>query len=317
MVNTRNVNVYKTLDALYNRSKDMSGFYLKYGSTKYLMVCGLSKQHLDGILEDCSVLFHKRDILDKKRYLVFEWIDIGKIMDYLLQKKSFMDEVIIETLKPELRKVCAERCCVYQDDFTRNLNRVVRNPVITDIHTLEVYISELKEQLCSYTKWQWYNQKCSDLNENIVRKQRNIIQTEKQIPKVDFFAHMDCGFVFPFDLKTTIFPKQYYKKHNDIEGFLQDTDSQLHLLQWLYQEQNPRLFSNNYRYFIILLDVENPLESRSLKCDTDLIETGVSEYFRSIKKSDIIDIEYCYTKDKSLASTYKTKCMYTIISKRN
>lgn len=68
---------------------------------------------------------------------------------------------------------------------------------------LESQIDNLKKQLESYAKWEWYNQKCSDLNENI-------IPTLRPIAKIDFFCQIE-DIVFPFDLKTTIFFKNYKK----------------------------------------------------------------------------------------------------------
>ena len=44
------------------------------------------------------------------------------------------------------------------------------------------------------------------------------------------------------------------------------------MLKWLYSEQNPRLFSNNYRYFIILLNLDDTNNSYKLKCNIELIK---------------------------------------------
>ena len=173
---------------------------------------------------------------------------------------------------------------------------------------------DLKNQLESYAKWQWYNQKCSDLNENIIKKQENIIPTLRPISKIDFFVQIE-DMIFPFDLKTTVYPKNY-KKNNTKESilnFIKNEKEHIELLKWLYQEQNPRLFCNNYRYFIILININNINDSRNLKCETDLINEKISKYFKKINKTDIIDIEYEYKKDNSLSGNYKTKCLYTLV----
>ena len=168
--------------------------------------------------------------------------------------------------------------------------------------------------------WQWYNQKCSDLIENLILKQKKIIQTPRKIKNIDFFVHLEDNFIFPFDLKLTIFPAGFMKDNkilNDktiIESYISNISNQYKILNWLYSEQNPRLFSNNYRYFIILINLDNTDNSYKLKCNTKLIDYNVKIFFNNIKKKDIIDIEYEYKKDKSKAGKYNSKCIYTIIT---
>lgn len=305
---------YNLLDSKYNKSKDFNLLYECPFSTKYLMTRSLTKIHLDDLLTKFSIPFRTKDKLDIKKQKVFECIEESKIIDFLLHNKKYMIPSQIATLTNELQKICQEKCCVHNDDFHGNLNRVVRNP---DTHTLDMLQSELenlKKQLESYAKWQWYNQKCSDLNENIIQKQQNIIPTLRPIAKIDFFAQIE-DILFPFDLKTTVYPKNYSSitSKESILEFIADKKAHVELLQWLYQEQNPRLFCNNYRYFIILLDTDNIHNSRNLKCQSELIHREVSKYFTKIKKTDIIDIEYEYKKDKSLSGMYNTKCLYTLV----
>ena len=52
----------------------------------------------------------------------------------------------------------------------------------------------------------------------------------------------------------------------------------------MYTEQNPRLFCNNYRYYIILINTKDINDSRKLKCRVDLINPKVSKYLSTIKK---------------------------------
>jgi len=306
---------FKLLDNKYNKSKDCNTLYESPFSIKYLMTRSLKKEDLEELLTKSSILFNKKDKLDIKKQNVFEHIEESKIIDYLSNNKEYMDSSRIETLTNELKKICQEKCCVHNDDFNGNFNRIIRNPDIDTLDMLESEFENLIKQLKSYTKWQWYNQKCSDLNENIIKRQKHIIPTLRPIPKIDFFAKIE-DIIFPFDLKTTIYPKNYNKINTSKESileFIKNKKDHVELLKWLYQEQNPRLFCNNYRYFIILINIDNIENSRNLKCETELINKEVSKYFNKINKTNIIDIEYEYKKDKSLSGLYKTKCLYTLV----
>ena len=306
---------FNLLDSKYNQSKDFNPFYSNPLSTKYLMVRSLKKENLEELLTKFNIKFNKRDSLDLKKQNVFEMIEFTEIIKYLLDNKEYIESTKIDILKIELKKICQQKCCVHNDDFNGNLNRIIRNSETLTLEMLDFELDDLKRQLESYAKWQWYNQKCSDLNENIIKIQENIIPTLRPIAKIDFFAQIE-DIVFPFDLKTTVYPKNFKKTNSskeDILDFIKNKKEHLQLLRWLYQEQNPRLFCNNYRYFIILINLDNMDNSRNLKCETDFINEKVSNYFGQIKKTDIIDIEYEYKKDKSLSGFYKTKCLYTLV----
>ena len=99
-----------------------------------------------------------------------------------------------------------------------------------------------------------------------------------------------------------------------IETYISDISNQHKILKWLYAEQNPRLFSNNYRHFVILLNLDNTDNSYKLKCNIGLIKDSVNKFFINVKKSDIVDIEYEYKKDKAKSGKYNTKCSYTLIT---
>lgn len=305
---------FTLLDSEYNKSKDFKSLYERPFSTLYLMVRSLKKENLHELLTEYNIPFNKKDKLDVKKQKVFENVNESKIIKYLLGNKTYMDDNKILELKNELKKVCEEKCSVHNDNFNGNLNRIIRNPDTYTLEMLESQIDNLKKQLESYAKWQWYNQKCSDLNENIIKSQKNIIPTLRPISKIDFFCKIE-DIVFPFDLKTTIFPKNYKKNisKETILQFIKNEKEHLELLKWLYQEQNPRLFCNNYRYFIILININDIKNSRNLKCETDLINKEISKYFSQIKKTNIIDIEYEYKKDKSFSGSYKTKCLYSLV----
>jgi len=215
--------------------------------------------------------------------------------------------------------MCVESSSVHQDDFNSNMNKIIRSVDVSTYKKLHEEIEKkLVKQLKNYMTWQWYNQKCSDLIENLILTQSNIIQTPRKIKNIDFFVKLDDTYIFPFDLKLTIFPLGFMKDNkipNErimIETYISDVSNHYKILKWLYTEQNPRLFSNNYRHFIILLNLDNTDNSYKLKCNIELIKESVNKFFTTIQKSDIIDIEYEYKKDKAKSGKYYTKCSYIL-----
>ena len=88
------------------------------------------------------------------------------------------------------------------------------------------------------------------------------------------------------------------------------------LADWLYENQNPRLFNNNKRFFIILVDKSNFEESWKLKAEYNLIKEEVNNFLNKLTKKDLIDVSYNYTKDEKVAGSYKTNCFLLIIERK-
>ena len=62
------------------------------------------------------------------------------------------------------------------------MNKIIRSLDISTYKKLQEEIEQkLIKQLKRYMTWQWYNQKCSDLIEDLILTQSNIIQTPKKI----------------------------------------------------------------------------------------------------------------------------------------
>ena len=255
------------------------------------------------------------------RINLFATTDVEEIIQYILSKKTPLSIEYVNELSSELSKMCVESSSVHQDDFNSNMNKIIRNINVSSYKKLQEEIEiKLVKQLKNYMTWQWYNQKCSDIIEDLILTQSNIIQTPRKIKNIDFFVKLDDTYIFPFDLKLTIFPAGFMKdnkipnKRMEIETYISDVSNQHKILKWLYTEQNPRLFSNNYRHFIILLNLDNTDTSYKLKCNTRLIKDSVNKFFTAIQKTDIIDIEYEYKKDNAKYGIYTTKCSYTLVT---
>lgn len=308
---------FNECEKLYNKNNDLNTLYNNPNGIKYLIVRSFSKDDLVEISKEKD----KKIKIDNLRITVFTSISIEKIIEYTLSKKTPLSTDYANKLSSELSKMCVESSSVHQDDFNSNMNKIIRNVDVSTYKKLQEEIEKkLVKQLQNYMTWQWYNQKCSDLIEDLILTRSNIIQTPRKIKNIDFFVRLDNTYIFPFDLKLTIFPAGFMKdnkipnERNAIETYISNVSNQHKILQWLYTEQNPRLFSNNYRHYIILLNLDNTDNSYKLKCNIGLIKEYVNKFFDTIKKSDIIDIEYEYRKDKAKSGKYNTKCSYTLIT---
>ncbi len=304
-------------EKLYNKNNDLNSLYSNPNGIKYLMIRSFTKNDLTEISKEKD----KKINIDTLRMKVFTSVSIEKIIEYTVSKKTSLPSDYTEKLISELSKMCVESCSVHQDDFNSNMNKLIRNVDISTYEKLQDEIDHtLVKQLKNYMSWQWYNQKCSDLIEDLILVQPNIIQTPRKIKNIDFFVMLDNTYIFPFDLKLTIFPAGFMKdnkipnERTSVETFISNVSNQHKILEWLYTEQNPRLFSNNYRHFVILVNLDNTDNSYKLKCNIGLIKENINKFFRTIKKSDVVDIEYEYKKDKSKSGKYATKCIYTIIT---
>lgn len=309
---------FELCEKLYNKNNDLNILYNNPNGIKYLIIRSFAK---DDLLEISNEKDKKINI-ESLRIKVFITIDIEKIIQYTLSKKKYLPIDYVNELSLELSKMCIESSSVHQDDFNSNMNKIIRS---LDIYTHKKLNDEIEnkliKQLKNYMTWQWYNQKCSDLIEDLILIQSNIIQTPRKIKNIDFFVKLnDTSYIFPFDLKLTIFPAGFMKdnkipnERRAIEIYISDISNQHKILKWLYTEQNPRLFSNNYRHFIILLNLDNTDNSYKLKCNLLLIKDNINKFFTNIQKKDIIDIEYEYKKDKAKSGKYITKCTYNLIT---
>ena len=304
-------------EKLYDKNNDLNLLYNNPNGIKYLMIRSFAKDDLVKI----SIEKDKKISIDNLRIIVFTSITIENIIEYTLSKKNPLSIDYVNKLSSELSKMCVESSSVHQDDFNSNMNKIIRNVDVCTYKRLgEEIENKLVKQLQNYMTWQWYNQKCSDLIEDLILTQSNIIQTPRKIKNIDFFVRLDNTYIFPFDLKLTIFPAGFMKdnkipnERTAIETYISDVSNQHKILKWLYTEQNPRLFSNNYRHFVILLQLDNTDNSYKLKCNIGIIKESVNKFFTTIKKSDIIDVEYEYKKDKAKSGKYHTKCSYNLIT---
>ena len=176
---------FEICEKLYNKNNDLNTLYNNPNGIKYLMIRSFAKDDLVEISKEKD----KKINIETLRINVFTTTDIEKIIQYTLGKKIPLSIDYANELSSELSKMCVESSSVHHDDFNSNMNKIIRSVDVSTYKKLEEEIEKkLVKQLKNYMTWQWYNQKCSDLIEDLILTQSNIVQTPRKIKNIDFFV---------------------------------------------------------------------------------------------------------------------------------
>lgn len=69
------------------------------------------------------------------------------------------------------------------------------------------------------------------------------------------------------------------------------------LIVWLYENQGEMRFDAANRFYVVLIDKEQPFESWKLKRNVDLIKTGVNTKLESFNRDNLNKIQFYWNKD--------------------
>jgi len=316
---------FSELRRIYGQSSNLEQISNKSEDVLFLKIRSLKKKNLQ---ELCLKKLIIKENDEKKlnewelREIVFKNFNHKEINDFI--KKNFESEFSeeeIEIISKELENVEEHAPTVFLDSFDSVLKRTVRNKKIMHLLELRKNIKEnLITRLGSYVEWSWFNQKSNDLIEEIFNEHTKILPTIRKVRGVDFFINLKEQSI-PVDLKLTFLPKEFSSiyiknKKMDHKQILEMVKKNPKILaDWLYENQNPRLFNNNKRLFIILVDHDNIGDSWKLKADYKLIKSRVNSFLDSLNEKDGINVGYDYTKDERVRGKYKTDCFLLIIEK--
>jgi hypothetical protein len=255
------------------------------------------------------------------REIAFNKSNIPELNKFILDNLgNQMSEEDRQEIIKGVKEVEEHAPSVFLDTFDSVLKGVVRDKSIKSLEALNNKItSKLIPTLKAYVTWSWFNQNTNDLIEEIFKINQKIIPTLRRVHGVDFFVKIN-GKEMPVDLKLTFLPKgffsSYSKKGKTTDEIIEMVKSNPKTLaDWLYENQNPRLFNNNMRLFIVLIDKEKLEDSWKLKADYELIKTKVNSFLESLHEKEIIEVEYKYDKEDRVAGKYNTKCLLLIIEK--
>lgn len=202
-----------------------------------------------------------------------------------------------EDLKNELMKVKTFSWGVVQGQLDQKIQsgyvrKFVRyNELINNVKV------RLHNEITNYVICTWFNHWTTVLIEEHISTHSKVIPTIKNIKGIDIFFDGQ-----PFDLKVTYLPRDYdpiYAVENPKE-----------LAIWMYENQGAQRFGADNRFFVILLDKENPERSWKLKRNFDLVFREIDNFFDNEKASEKDEIVFAFGK-----KTYTAISKVLIITK--
>jgi len=182
-----------------------------------------------------------------------------------------------EDLKRELMRVKTFSWGVVQGQLDQKIQvEYVRRFVRYD-ELLNNVKAKLHNDVTNYVICTWFNHWTTVLIEEHISTHPKVIPTIKNIKGIDIFFDGQ-----PFDLKVTYLPRDYdpiYAVKNPKE-----------LAIWMYENQGAQRFGADNRFFVVLLDKENPERSWELKRDFALVFQKIDNFFNkeTVSKNDEI-----------------------------
>jgi len=288
----------------------------------FLKIRSLTKNKLKELGIAKKIIEEKQSITEwKLREILFDNSTNEELTLFILDNKDEIAKIEnVKELVDGLKEVKDHAPSVFLDSFDRVIKGIVRDKTISSLTVLKEKIkSSLTPKLNAYVEWSWFNQNANDLIEDIFRKHDKIIPTLRKVHGVDFFIKLNKKEI-PVDLKVTFLPKEFVldyikekKTTNEVIAIVKKEPKIL--AEWLYKNQNPRLFNNNIRLFIVLIDKQNLIDSWKLKAEYGLIKKNVNKFLDVLSEKDTILVEYEYTKEDRVAGNYDTSCFLLIIEK--
>jgi len=205
----------------------------------------------------------------------------------LERQKMISDRDLIE----EVKKVSNFSWGVVQGQLDQKIQSEYVRKFFRYKDLLNNITSKLHDDITSYVVATWYNHWTTVLIEDHISSHPKVIPTLKNNFGVDIFFDDQ-----PFDLKTTYLPKDYSVKDA--------IENPKKLAVWMYENQGAQRFGSDNRFFVILVDKNNPDQSWKLKRDFDFVFKKIDDFFDSATVS---------SKDEVIF-TFKKKT-YTAISK--
>ena len=182
-----------------------------------------------------------------------------------------------EDLKKELMKVKTFSWGVVQGQLDQKIQAEYVRRFVRYDELLNNVKAKLHDDVTNYVICTWFNHWTTVLIEEHISTHPKVIPTLKNIKGIDIFFDGQ-----PFDLKVTYLPRDYdpiYAVKNPKK-----------LAIWMYENQGAQRFGADNRFFVVLLEKENPQRSWELKRDFALVFQKIDNFFgkETVSKDDEI-----------------------------
>ena len=213
----------------------------------------------------------------------------------IIQKRRV--EISDDDLKGELGKVKSFSWGVVQGQLDQKIQAEYVRKFVRYNDLLSNIKAQLHDDVTNYVICTWFNHWTTVLIEEHIGTHPRMIPTLKNIRGIDIFFDGQ-----PFDLKVTYLPRNY-----DAADAIKNPKD---LAVWMYEYQGAQRFGADNRFFVVLLDKDNPERSWELKRDFPLVFQKIDAFFQqeTVSKND----EVIFTFDRR---TYTAVSKVLIITK--
>jgi len=235
-----------------------------------------------------------------KRLLIHS-VDEQMVNRFIKQKyiKRIQDRRKIisdDELKEELMKVKSFSWGVVQGQLDQKIQTEYVRKFTRYNDLLKSVKVRLHEDVTSYVICTWFNHWTTVLIEEHISAHPKVVPTLKNIKGIDIFFDGQ-----PFDLKVTYLPRDY-----SVLDVMKDPKD---LAVWMYENQGAQRFGSDNRFFVILLDKNNPEKSWALKRDFNLVFQKIDAFFHQEAVSKNDEVVFTFAK-----RTYTTVSKVLIIT---
>jgi len=235
-----------------------------------------------------------------KRLLIHS-VDEQMVNRFIKQKyiKRIQDRRKIisdDELKEELMKVKSFSWGVVQGQLDQKIQTEYVRKFTRYDDLLKSVKVRLHEDVTSYVICTWFNHWTTVLIEEHISAHPKVVPTLKNIKGIDIFFDGQ-----PFDLKVTYLPRDY-----SVLDVMKDPKD---LAVWMYENQGAQRFGSDNRFFVILLDKNNPEKSWALKRDFNLVFQKIDAFFHQEAVSKNDEVVFTFAK-----RTYTTVSKVLIIT---
>lgn len=198
-----------------------------------------------------------------------------------IQKRRAM--ISDDDLKGELAKVRSFSWGVVQGQLDQKIQTEYVRRFVRYDDLLNSVEARLHKDVTNYVICTWFNHWTTVLIEAHISTHPRVVPTLKNIKGVDIFFDGQ-----PFDLKVTYLPRDY--------SVVNAIENPKDLAVWMYEWQGAQRFGADNRFFVVLLDKDNPERSWELKRDFPLVFQKIDVFFQQETVSENDEVTFTFGK---------------------
>jgi len=189
-----------------------------------------------------------------------------------------------DELKEELMRVKSFSWGVVQGQLDQKIQAEYVRIFVRYDDLLNSVKAQLHEDVTKYVICTWFNHWTTVLIEEHISAHPKVVPTLKNIKGIDIFFDGQ-----PFDLKVTYLPRDY----SVFDAMKNPKD----LAVWMYENQGAQRFGSDNRFFVVLLDKNNPERSWELKRDFSLVFQKIDNFFNQEKVLKTDEVIFVFNKN--------------------